>query len=289
VVQVDVGVYDRNRATPILGLSCDDFDLNDGGQAAELISCKPITALDVILVADELSLRLVPGRAFQQDLKRGLSNWRKADRVALLSLIYGDLRWLYDFTNSPKPILDILNGAKTRPRIQSLNQPIFDAISEAAQKLRGSVADVRAILVLSNDRERRSQAKPDSAAEDALKANASIYQIILNNIGGSVGVVGLPWPLPRPEIRGQVPVPPPSPAMTRIVLRSGGEQLATAVLQNAFSTMIELLRGRYILSYRRPLRKQGDYHAISVRLSTSAERKHPNAIVRVRAGYYTPG
>lgn len=242
-----------------------------------------------MIVVDERSLRLVPDRAFSRDLKRGFSNWSKADRVALLSLVYGDLRWLHDFTNDPTPILDILGGAKTPPRIQSLNQPVFDAISEAAQKLRGSVADVRAILVLSNDRERRSQAKPDSAAEQALKANASVYHIILNNIGGSIGVVGLPWPLPRPEVRGQVPVTPPSPAMTRTVLRTGGEQIATAVSRNAFSTLIELLRGRYILCYRSPLRKQGDYHAISVRLSSSAERKHPNAVVRARADDYTSG
>lgn len=206
-VFLEAAVADGPGGEAIRGLSRADFRLYDNGRAEDIIACEPLRALQIVLVVDKRSLVLVRDGAFWSDLKKALTGLGGNDRVALLRLDYGDIRWLHDFTSDPKPVLDLLTGDKTQPRLQSTRQPVLDALAEAARRFQTADACTgRVIIVLSNDRERDSQLTPDGALEQVLKANAGVYHAILDNVGGSVGVVTLPWPLPRPEIR--VPRPP---------------------------------------------------------------------------------
>lgn len=284
----EAAVTDGPGGEAIRGLSRADFQLYDNGRAEDIIACEPLGALQIILVVDKGSLVLVRERAFWSDLKKALLGLNGHDRVALLRLDYGDIRWLHDFTSDPKPVLDLLTGDKTQPRLQSMRQPVFDALAEAARKFQTANACTGwAIIVLSNDRERDSQLTPEGAIEQVLKANAGVYHAILDNVGGGVTVVGLPWPLPRPEIRGPRPPWVPSVGMARVVRRTGGEQVAASASRKTLSTLLGRLRNQYVLSYKRPpYAGKGEFRTVSVQLSEAVRRRYPGAVVRTRAGYY---
>jgi len=283
----EVAVMDQLKRKPVRGLTRGDFVLYDNGRKVTLMSCEPIAALQLILVADQRSLSLVPDRSLWKDLKNSLSSLGGNDRVALLRLSYGNIEWLRDFTNDPEPIIDALASAGSQPRVQSLNQPVFDAIIEAAGRFQPSeFQGSRAILVLSNDHERRSRAKPDEAAERALKTNVSVYHLILDNVGGSRGVVLLPWPLPRPEVRRQPTALPPSPGMADIVQRTGGEQAHMTALRKPLETLLDLMRAQYVISYDQPSANEGAFRTVSIGLTAAARQRHPEAVVHFRTGYY---
>jgi len=208
-------------------------------------------------------------RAFWNDLNKALSGLGENDRVALLRLDYGDIQWLCDFISNPKPILDLLTGDKARPMVHSAWQPVFDALAKAAERLQLLDACTgRAIVVSPNDRERGSQLTPDEAAQEVLKANAGVYHAILDNVGGSVYVIGLPWPLPRPEIRSRTPPAAPSLGMAWVVNRTGGEQVSASACRTTLSTLLDRLRNQYVLSFKRPpYAGKGGFRSVKVQLS----------------------
>jgi hypothetical protein len=50
--------------------------------------------------------------------------------------------------------------------------------------------------------------------------------------------------------------------------------------------MIERIRSRYFIQYPAPPAEAGVFRKIRVELSPAAQRRHPDATIHARAGYY---
>lgn len=286
LVSIEVKVSNA-RGDSVRGLSRGDFRLYDNGQPAELVSCSLPMGHDIALVVDRRSLLLGSDRALWRDLRRGLLGFSGDDRFALLHLADGDLQWDHDFTPDTRAILHILEEDEIPPKMQNTKQPIFDGIAEAVRRFpprksgRG-----RVVLVLSNDQARSSRMKPDEAAEAALRADVKVYHVILRADSAGVGVITLPWPLPRPEIRRPAPLLVPSAGMAAVVRCTGGEQVAAAASKSVISALLGSLRDAYVLSYKQPFTMQGEFRTISLELAAATRQKYPGARIIAPSGYY---
>lgn len=73
----------------------------------------------------------------------------------------------------------------------------------------------------------------------------------------------------------------------KVAEESGGEALSFDRADEGFAALMERLRYRYTILYKAPEAEKGTFRRIRVELSPDARRKHPNATIRARSGYYT--
>lgn len=244
----------------IRGLTGSDFSIRDNGWEVEVLSCEQPIGHAIALVADRTSLQLVPERAQWNDLKRGLSRLGSNDRVALLLLEQGNMRWAQNFTTDTKAIIEILETDRIPPRRVKNVQPVFDAVAMTAKAFPSREARTgRVIIVLSNGDERGSQMKADQAADEALKAWARVRHVMLIRGSHSLGTL-FPWPLPPVEIpEPRPPYPGISVGLAALVRQTGGMQMAAGSSKEGFTTLLRHLRDEYLLSYVQPSPNRGGF------------------------------
>jgi Ca-activated chloride channel homolog len=140
-----------------------------------------------------------------------------------------------------------------------------DAIVRAANDLASRPEKRRAIVVLSDGADTRSQASTDKALAAALAVNATIYTVDMSDFGGA-----------------QKPVSAAG-TLRDFANKSGGRFVPTPggkALRDAFGEIVEELSNQYTLGYRPANRAHdGRWRSIEVRVD------QPDVKARTRRGY----
>src|SRR5207248_9503793 len=76
------------------------------------------------------------------------------------------------------------------------------------------------------------------------------------------------------------------PDVFKLSEQSGGEAMHSGKIGETFQEMIERIRARYNIQYQAPPAEPGSFRHVAVQLSSTARRRHPEAVVRARAGQY---
>jgi VWFA-related protein len=211
---------------------------------------------------------------------------KPGDRVCLLAFA-GNVELLEELTTDRQRVAN---------RIGSIHAgggtTIVDAVSEALRYLAATAPDSRrAVILVSDNLEGRSNVPLRSAIELALETEAVIYSVKVGNGAGIFGTPGIPGlPVPRFPIPG-IGNTDPVPALTK---ETGGEIFDASgggSIPAALTTAVDRLKLRYTLGYpsqnsERPA--NGGYQRIQVQLVSRFGRPDIDYTVHARSGYYLP-
>lgn len=260
-VRVDVLV--TNRGSAVAGLRGDDFELLDNGVAQQVTVTDTSTLpVDVALALDvSASVNGDPLIKLQEAANGLVDNLRDGDRVALLT--FSDLLWIHtpltkDFDGTRRVIAGIKAFGST-----SLRDAAYAAM------LQGDPNAGRALVVLFTDGQDVSSWLSEEAVIDTAKrVNAVVYSVVLGPSKNSQ------FSIPQDDILNRLPD------------LTGGRRLSAAHpgrLRDAFRSIINEFRQRYILSYVPHGVDRAGYHTIIVRLT-----KGRKGDIRARPGYFRP-
>jgi VWFA-related protein len=209
---------------------------------------------------------------------------KPGDQVCLFAFA-GSVELLEELTTNRQRVANRIGGIRAGG-----GTTIVDAVSEALQYLAATAPDSRrAVILVSDNLEGRSNVPLRSAIELALETEAVVYSVKVGNgtgIFGSSGIPGLPVPrFPIPGVGNADPVP-------TLTKESGGEIFdATGgrSIPAALTAAVDRLKLRYTLGYpsqysERPA--NGGYHRIQVQLVSRFGRSDVDYTVHARSGYY---
>jgi hypothetical protein len=96
---------------------------------------------------------------------------------------------------------------------------------------------------------------------------------------------------PRPPVIRQTGYTNPDfapPDVYKISAQTGGAAVdGLGKVSDVFQRMVESIRARYFLQYAAPPAElSGKFRRIRVELSPEARRRHPEAVIHAREGYY---
>lgn len=140
-----------------------------------------------------------------------------------------------------------------------------DAIFKAAEELSNRAEKRRAIIVLSDGMDTKSDKSADKALKAALTANATIYTVDMSGVdtGG------------RERMQNQG-------ALKNFAEKSGGKFIATPggpAMREAFKKIVGELGTQYTLGFQ-PETNDGKWHTLEVIVA------RPNLLIRTRKGYH---
>lgn len=251
------------RGKPALGLKQTQFKVYEDGQEQKLdfFEAEKAAFAAVILIdtSGSMEQRVSMARAAAINFLDGL----RSDDIAAIYNFDTKISLVQNFSNS-RDITDKIFDLKA-DGYTVLN----DAIFKAAQELGKRPEKRRAIVVLSDGADTKSEKSGDKALRAALDANATIYTIDMSAIdeGGT----------DRMQSQG---------ALKNFAEKSGGVFVSTAggaAMREAFKNIVEELGVQYTLGYQPSnAKKDGKYRAIEIRIAK------PNLIIRTRKGYNAP-
>jgi VWFA-related protein len=305
-------VLDKNGSY-INGLTLQDFTLYDKGVVQKItadVSFAPISL--VIAVQRSSNLQEILPKIQRDGLL--LANNVVGDNGEGAVLAFDNEVKLYqDFTNDPAKIEVAMKALTPRGSNSRLN----DAVAEGIRMLRGRNKNRRrVILLISEKRDKASEARLRETLRDAQFANVSIYAIDISTL---VARVTEKPQYPRPE-----PIPttaqhvPGGGALTPTTVEqtfnngnyipvfvdifkgvkglfvddtvdvftrfTGGKQysfVTTKTLERVTTALGEELHSQYLLAYSPSNKIEGGYHDIRVVIN------RPNLEVRTRPGYWS--
>ncbi|HEX7158860.1 MAG TPA: VWA domain-containing protein [Edaphobacter sp.] len=270
LVNVAVNVVDEHGA-PVGGLGRDDFEVLEDGkpQKVSYFEKESATPLSIVLAIDASESVLRDERLEKNAAKKFVEAiLREQDELDLMDFS-DSVREIVPFTNQKKRIEVGLNelqhGAETS---------LFDAIYLASDRLAGTKNEAgrRRVLVLITDGEdTKRKTRYMQAAEEAQRAGAMIYSIIIVPIWADAGR----------SVGGEH-------ALIQLSNDTGGKYyyvIDKTDLEPAFSHVSDDLRTQYVLGYYAPQRGQDNsFRRITVRMKDPALRGKYE--LRHRSGYY---
>lgn len=269
VIVVDSSIVVLNAAVTdtsgraVNGLAQDQFRVFEDGVEQQIMSFgSEETAFAAVVLLDtsgSMEERVTLARAAAIKFLDGL---RHEDFVAI-----------YHFHSKVEMVQDFSNSRNLREQAFELEANgmtvLNDAIHKAAQLLSTRSEKRRAIIVLSDGADTKSQKSSDAALKAALLANATIYTVDMAAIdtGG------------KDRVQNQR-------VLKTFAEKTGGRFIATpggVAMRDAFKRIVEELGQQYTISYQPSnTKKDGKWRAIELRISL------PNLTIRTRKGYNAP-
>jgi Ca-activated chloride channel family protein len=245
------------------GLAQDQFRVFEDGVEQQILSFgSEETAFAAVVLLDtsgSMEERVTLARAAAIKFLDGL---RHEDFVAI-----------YHFHSKVEMVQDFSNSRNLREQAFELEANgmtvLNDAIHKAAQLLSTRSEKRRAIIVLSDGADTKSQKSSDAALKAALLANATIYTVDMAAIdtGG------------KDRVQNQR-------VLKTFAEKTGGRFIATpggVAMRDAFKRIVEELGQQYTISYQPSnTKKDGKWRAIELRIPL------PNLTIRTRKGYNAP-
>ncbi len=281
VSDVRVDVQAVAGSTPIEDLKRNDFAVFDSGMVQPLTyfghEAEPVSLVMLLDVSGSMQRTL---EEIAQRAREALELLSPGDRVAIM--VFGRTTALdQDFSD---------NFAETARQLQSAirghdvgaGTAINAAILDAAHLLQDRPArrTGRNAILIVTDNLCINYKHPDAEVIRELDQN----NIVLDAIVTGRGI------RPAPPRLGDYRNPDFTPAdVFHLAEETGGEAIHSNRADLALRDMIEAIRARYSLSYRLPPASPGAWRNIEVELTPLARQRYPNAVLRYRAGYYTPG
>ena len=145
----------------------------------------------------------------------------------------------------------------------------------------------RAILAITDDVERGSKTGIEPLITEILEADATLNEVICvwGTRSHEVGLGGV-WGIPR--VSRTIGTPRDGDSLSAATQATGGEAVPGDQFREQLPALVRRLRMRYLLGfYAEPsLQTQKEFRPIEVRLTPDAQKRYPNARIRVRRGYY---
>ncbi len=267
VVLVNVVATTKDRFAA--GLEMDDFAVTENGipQVIEYFGAEE-TPFAVAVLLDVSGSMEFKFRLARMAAARFMDRVRPTSRVAVY-LFGSEVRRVQDFTPGGRDLDDSVWDASPKGITK-----MYDGIVLAAQHLKESPEQRRAILLLSDGADYGSGESYDDAVDAAQDAGVTVYGIDLAPIGQS-GASSR-----ADELRSRA-------VLTGFSNKSGGRFFNTKSdgtgLNEAFEQIVDELGHQYTLGYSPTnLKRDGTWRAISV---TSPR---PGLRIRARSGYRAP-
>lgn len=273
-VRIDVQVTEENQL--VTGLTKDDFAIFDETQRQPIVyfgrESEPLSLLLLLDVSGSTRqfIEQIAGVA-----RTSLRFLRPKDRVAVMVFARNArvrLPWTSDMSAVAAELRQSLNddtlGAGT-----NINESLLQATSWVDET--AGEAGRRAILIITDNLGLNYQS-PDEKVIEAMYAS----DVVLNAI--VVGKGKRPEPVSGNTYRNPDFT---SPDVFRISEETGGEAIQADKAGQTFATMIERIRTRYSLHYRKPETAVAGFHKVEVMLSPDARLRYPHAVLRYRRGY----
>lgn len=315
LVPIDIQVIDKETLQPLPRLERSDFLVLDEGEPSEIIAFDNLPApLNILLLLD------VSGGFTNEGVLGTTYALRKLllpdDRVAFMSFSDGDAKRRSGFTNDPQEIQraysEIFNKDRNNSRRAVKNSHLFDAIRSAVN-LFSEVPAMRrpVIVVVSHNREIGSTAKAQAVIDTLLQSSLRLEAVTIPQqwAGRTVPFIGIGIPGRTPPRRpnaspeflddlGSVePIAKatggetmqldyPNPTRVPRGTPSGSGWLSPEIATLLDDNLMARLRAQYSLGIRGVVEERR-FRRLEVRLTDDARKRHPNAIIRARSGYFT--
>ncbi len=279
-VRLDVQVETPRGLVNDLGK--DDFVVSDGGAPQPLIyfghDSEPVSLLLLLDVSGSMQKRLdeMASRA-----REALNVLRPADRVAIL--VFGRRTAVHqDFSDNLAESARQV-ALSVRGHDVGAGTAINAAIIDAARYLREHplAEPGRNAILIVTDNLCINYKIPDDQVVRELSASDAVLDAIVT--GRAIR--------PVPPKNGVYYNPDFTPAdVFHLAEETGGVAVKADQMGKALRDMIEAIRARYSLSYHVPEGvAPGVWRHVEVDLSAAARQRYPNARLRYRPGYFTPG
>ena len=262
IVVLNATITDQNGKS-VAGLKQAQFKVFEDGkeQAIEFFSAEktPFAAVILLDTSGSMDTRISLARSAAINFLDGL---RVDDSAAI-----------YNFDSKVSLVQDFSNSRDIAEKIFDLKAygmtVLNDAIYEAAQVLSKRTEKRKAIVVLSDGADTRSNRSSDKALKAAIAAGATIYTVDMSSI----------------EMNGRERMQSQS-VLRNFAEKSGGKFIPVAggiALREAFKEIVGELGSQYTLTYSPTnTAKDGKYRAIEIRVAK------PNLTIRTRKGYNAP-
>lgn len=245
------------------GLRNTDFKLFEDGQEQSISSFSseetPFAAAVLLDTSASMQRRVSLARSAAIRFLDGL----RSEDVAAVYHFNSKIEQVQEFSFS-RDLADMAFGLKAKG-LTVLN----DAILRASEDISRRAEKRRAIVVLSDGGDTRSEASMEKALASALSANATIFTVDMSS----------PDSTPAERMQG-------ASALRALALKSGGRYIASPggqALREAFASVVEELGNQYTITYK-PSNKSRDgrWRTIELKLSRA------DLTARTRKGYRAP-
>jgi len=276
LVKVDVEVTGRG-STDISDFTQQDFKIFDENEPREIAHFSRESApLDLLLLLD------VSG-----SMRQSLADLAAATRAALANLHAGDRVALMLFsrrTEVIQPFTDDLGNTQYKILDSIYKQNlgsgtlINESLIAAADYMKQQPVRGRRAMLIVTDNEGLNYKSPDSAVLRAMSDADTVLNAIVVRQGPKPPAV-------RPSGYTNPDFAPPD--VYKIAARTGGEAVDGAgKVGVVFQHIIEGIRSRYFAQYAAPPAEIGVFRHVRVELTPEARRRHPDAVIHARDGYY---
>ncbi len=293
VVLVPVTVTDK-AGKYVAGLGPSDFALYDAGvpQKTELDYSETFAPISLVIAVQTSDIAGAVVRKLNKigSLIQPLVTGERGE-VAFVAFDE-DVRVLQDFTSDADAIVNAFRSVRAG---RSGKARTVDAVSESVRMLAGRSGNRRRVLlIVSESRDRGSEANIWDALEAAQKSAVEIYPITFS--AQKSGWTTKPGELPPPQsgtgidfiaIFRELGRLGKTNAAEALARGTGGETFSFATLrglERSVSRLGEELHSQYLLSFYPRAKAEEGYHSIEVKLARRTE-----FTVRARPGYWPAG
>jgi Ca-activated chloride channel family protein len=269
VINVDSSIVVMNATItgldgkPVRGLQQNQFKIFEDGKEQEIAFFQaeetPFAAVILLDSSGSMEQRMTLARSAAINFLAGL----RPNDVAAIYNFDSKVSLIQDFSNSHDMAESFFNLKASGMTV--LNDAVYRAASELAKRPEKR----KAIIMLSDGEDTKSERTADKALKAALAANALLYTI----------------DMAAPEVSGKQRM------LNRAVLRNfaektGGTFVPTPgglAVREAFKQIVDELSVQYTLGYQPAnLKKDGKWRALELRVARS------NLVIRTRKGYNAP-
>jgi Ca-activated chloride channel family protein len=270
LVSVALNVVDEHGA-PVGGLTAADFELTEDGRAQKIavFDKESATPLEIVLALDASGSVFSDAKLEQEAAKRFVrSLLRPQDRIDLMGFA-DNVTEVVSFTNEAKRIE---SGLERIPRGDAT--ALYDAVYLAGQRLAEEKgAGARKVIVLITDGENTTRhGSYDAALEEALRAGAMVYSLILVPVAADAGR----------NVGGEH-------ALIQMARDTGGKFYYVEDkhdLAPAFAHVSDDLRTQYTVGYYAPVRGKELSGLRQIRLQLKDPGLRSRYALRYRTAYY---
>jgi Ca-activated chloride channel family protein len=274
LVNVAVNVVDKNDA-PVGGLQKDDFEIYEDGKQQKIayFEKESSTPLSIVLAIDG-SESVLRNERLEKNAAKHFVNalLREQDELDLMD--FSDtVREIVPFTNSKKRIENGLNEIQRGDATA-----LFDAIYLASNRLAETKSDKgrrRVVVLITDGEDTAKRSRYGQALEQAQRAGAMIYSIIIVPIAADAGR----------STGGEH-------ALIQLAQDTGGKYYYVEDprdLEPAFARVSDDLRTQYVIGYYAPQKEKDTPAFRSIRVRMKDAQLKDNYELRHRNGYYGDG
>ena len=276
LVKVDARVVARD-GRPVRGLESADFQVFDEGEPQKVVHFgREAEPLDLVLLVDSSGSMFRRLNELASTARAALAPLGTQDRVAVIVFARRAAVRQELTGNTAEVEREIRDAA----RDESLGSGtainagiIFAARYLARQPVRGQ----RAILVVTDNQGLNYQVPDEDVIRELYAADAVLNAILFGRQR-------------KPDLvkPGRYVNPDFTPTdVFQLARETGGEAVESREAARSFQQMIEGIRARYSLQYAAPAQTVGQFRRIRVELTPDVRKRHPDAAVYARAGYFS--